>query len=46
MPPLGEVHRTALRCALGFDVGPVPDRLVVSNAALLWLRAYDERTVM
>ncbi|WP_394621404.1 helix-turn-helix transcriptional regulator [Lentzea sp. JNUCC 0626] len=39
MPPLGEAHRTALRCALGYDVGPVPDRLVVSNAALIWLRA-------
>jgi DNA-binding CsgD family transcriptional regulator len=38
MPGLSPPHRSALRTALGFDVGPVPDRLVVSNAALLWLR--------
>ena len=38
MASLSPAHRTALRCALGFEVGPVPDRLVVSNAALLWLR--------
>lgn len=36
---LGPDHRTALRCALGFEIGPAPDRLVVANAALLWLRA-------
>ncbi|MEO3811005.1 AAA family ATPase [Sphaerisporangium sp. B11E5] len=39
MAPLGDAHRSALRCALGFEIGPVPDRLVVSNAAVLWLRA-------
>lgn len=43
MPPLNEAHRTALKRALGFDVGPVPDRLVVSNAALMWLRAVAKR---
>ncbi|MEV6287717.1 AAA family ATPase [Kribbella sp. NPDC051770] len=41
---LSPAHRTALRCALGFEVGPVPDRLVVSNAALLWLRAVAAET--
>ncbi|MEK8108230.1 ATP-binding protein [Micromonospora sp. M12] len=39
MPVLGEAHRAALRRALGFEVGPVSDRLVVSNAALIWLRS-------
>ncbi|WP_436535902.1 AAA family ATPase [Actinoplanes sp. HUAS TT8] len=39
MPALGEAHRAALRRALGFEVGPVADRLVVSNAALIWLRS-------
>ncbi len=31
-------HRDALRLALGFDCGPPPDRLLVSNAALLLVR--------
>ncbi|MET9629789.1 AAA family ATPase [Lentzea sp. NPDC006480] len=44
MHALSEAHRTALRCALGFEVGPVPDRLVVSNAALLLLRALAQET--
>ncbi|MEU8327744.1 AAA family ATPase [Micromonospora sp. NPDC048839] len=39
MPVLSEAHRAALRRALGFEVGPVSDRLVVSNAALIWLRS-------
>ncbi|WP_326834814.1 AAA family ATPase [Amycolatopsis rhabdoformis] len=41
---LTETHRTALRCALGFELGPAPERLVVSNAALLWLRAVAAET--
>ncbi|QYN18506.1 LuxR family transcriptional regulator [Amycolatopsis sp. DSM 110486] len=44
MAALTDTHRTALRCALGFEVGPAPDRLVVSNAALLWLRAVAAET--
>ncbi|WP_440106416.1 helix-turn-helix transcriptional regulator [Streptosporangium sp. H16] len=44
MASLGPDHRTALRCALGFEIGPVPDRLVVANAALLWLRAVAAET--
>ncbi|MGC4864573.1 helix-turn-helix transcriptional regulator [Micromonospora sp. DT53] len=44
MAGLNEAHRNALRCALGFDIGPVPDRLVVSNAALLWLRSVAAET--
>ncbi|QKV80733.1 LuxR family transcriptional regulator [Amycolatopsis sp. Hca4] len=39
MTSLDPGQRTALRCALGFEIGQVPDRLVVSNAALLCLRA-------
>src|SRR5262245_14903386 len=39
MPSLSPGHLAALRIALGFEIGPAPDRLVVSNAALLWLRA-------
>ncbi|WP_432845755.1 AAA family ATPase [Amycolatopsis sp. CA-161197] len=39
MGALNGAHRAALRYALGFELGPAPDRLVVSNAALLWLRA-------
>ncbi|WIX83498.1 AAA family ATPase [Amycolatopsis carbonis] len=39
MDALNGAHRAALRYALGFELGPAPDRLVVSNAALLWLRA-------
>ncbi|AEY85453.1 LuxR-family transcriptional regulator [Streptomyces hygroscopicus subsp. jinggangensis 5008] len=39
MASLPDAHRTALRCALGFEVGSLPDRLVVSNAAVLWLRS-------
>lgn len=35
---LEPVHRDALRLALGFDSGPPPDRLLVSNAALLLVR--------
>ncbi|MDI5913239.1 MULTISPECIES: AAA family ATPase [Streptomyces] len=35
MDSLSDAHRTALRCALGFEIGPPPDRLVVSNAAVL-----------
>ncbi|MGP4020685.1 AAA family ATPase [Saccharopolyspora sp. 5N708] len=36
---LGSAHRDALRVAMGFGSGPPPDRLLVSNAALLLLRA-------
>ncbi|MCI2422401.1 AAA family ATPase [Saccharopolyspora sp. K220] len=35
---LGDAHRDALRVALGFGTGPPPDRLLVSNAALLLVR--------
>lgn len=35
---LTAVHRDALRVALGFGSGPAPDRLLVSNAALLLVR--------
>ncbi len=35
---LGAVHREALQVALGLGAGPPPDRLLVSNAALLLLR--------
>jgi DNA-binding CsgD family transcriptional regulator len=46
MPGLSAAQQTALRCALGFEIGPVPDRLVVSNAALLWLRAVATDTAI
>jgi DNA-binding CsgD family transcriptional regulator len=35
---LGDVHRDALRVALGFGSGPAPDQLLVSNAVLALLR--------
>jgi DNA-binding CsgD family transcriptional regulator/tetratricopeptide (TPR) repeat protein len=35
---LGRPHRDALNVALGFGTGQVPDRLLVSNAALTMLR--------
>ena len=35
---LSDVHRDALRVALGFGAGPPPDRLLVSNATLFLLR--------
>ena len=35
---LGDVHRDALRVALGFGSGTVPDQLLVSNAVLALLR--------
>jgi DNA-binding CsgD family transcriptional regulator len=35
---LSPVHREALEVALGFGGGPPPDRLLVSNAALLLVR--------
>ena len=35
---LGSTHRAALGVALGLGAGPVPDRLLVSNAALALLR--------
>ncbi|WP_260609275.1 helix-turn-helix transcriptional regulator [Streptomyces sp. WAC 01325] len=35
---LGTAHSEALSVALGFGSGPAPDRLLVSNAALLLLR--------
>ncbi|GAB3276403.1 helix-turn-helix transcriptional regulator [Kineosporia babensis] len=35
---LTATHAEALRVALGFGTGPAPDRLLVSNAALLLLR--------
>ncbi|MBM0275428.1 helix-turn-helix transcriptional regulator [Micromonospora tarensis] len=44
MAELSTAHRDALSCALGFDVGPVPERLVISNAALFWLRAVAAET--
>ena len=40
---LGAAHRDALRVALGFGAGPPPDRLLVSNAALVLLRHVTER---
>lgn len=44
MSMLGDVHRSALRCALGYEAGAAPERLVVSTAALLWLRAAAAET--
>jgi DNA-binding CsgD family transcriptional regulator len=40
---LGDTHREALRNALGFGSGPVPDRLLVANAVhtLLWQTARE-----
>jgi DNA-binding CsgD family transcriptional regulator/tetratricopeptide (TPR) repeat protein len=35
---LGAAHQEALRVALGFGIGPAPDRLLVSTAALALLR--------
>ncbi|RAG82176.1 LuxR family transcriptional regulator [Streptacidiphilus pinicola] len=35
---LGDTHREALRSALGFGHGPVPDRLLVANAVHTLLR--------
>ncbi|MFH9089719.1 AAA family ATPase [Streptomyces sp. NPDC017673] len=35
---LGDEHAGALRVALGFAVGPAPDRLLLSNAVTLLLR--------
>ena len=39
LPQLAAVHRDALNVALGFGNGPPPSRLLVSNAALVLLRA-------
>jgi DNA-binding CsgD family transcriptional regulator len=36
---IASAHREALEVALGFGLGPAPERLVVANAALLLLRA-------
>jgi DNA-binding CsgD family transcriptional regulator len=41
---LGELHREALSAALGLAHGPPPDRLVVSNAALVLLRQAAARS--
>ena len=40
---LGAVPRDALRVALGFGAGPAPERLLVSNAALVLLRHVSAR---
>ncbi|MCY1137031.1 AAA family ATPase [Actinoplanes sp. Pm04-4] len=39
LSPLGEPDRLELRVALGFEIGPAPQRLVVVNALLGRLRA-------
>ncbi|GGK67945.1 LuxR family transcriptional regulator [Sphaerisporangium melleum] len=44
MAPLTDAHRGALRVALGYELGSLPDRLVVSNAAVLWLRSVAAET--
>lgn len=40
---LGDEHAGALRVALGFAVGPAPDRLLLSNAVTLLLRRVAAR---
>ncbi|MEU1268561.1 AAA family ATPase [Streptomyces sp. NPDC005799] len=41
---LDDVHRDALRVAVGIGSGPAPDRLLTSTAALLLLRLTSVRT--
>ncbi|GGJ28784.1 helix-turn-helix transcriptional regulator [Streptomyces brasiliensis] len=40
---LGDEHAQALRVALGFEVGPPPDRLLLSNAVTLLFRRMAAR---